>query len=108
MQMDKLPEQIMKRIEELEKAGYCTGCGHRADNFPMGLNKKGEPYLACCPDSDYVVKLSLAKKLATAEATLSQVLLEALEKISTGEMPYHDSIKLAFQAIAIYNQTKEG
>lgn len=31
----------------------CTGCG-RSENEPLGLNKKGEPYLACCPDSNYV------------------------------------------------------
>lgn len=31
----------------------CKGCG-RYDNEPLGLNKKGEPYLACCPNNDYV------------------------------------------------------
>lgn len=31
----------------------CKGCG-RYDNQPLGLNKKGEPYLACCPNNDYV------------------------------------------------------
>ena len=30
----------------------CQGCGHREDE-PLGLNKYGEPYLACCPDNDY-------------------------------------------------------
>lgn len=30
----------------------CTGCG-RTDEKPLGLNKNGEPYLACCPDSSY-------------------------------------------------------
>ena len=30
----------------------CKGCG-RLDSEPLGLNKEGEKYLACCPDSDY-------------------------------------------------------
>jgi hypothetical protein len=30
----------------------CTGCG-RLDDKPLGLNKNGEPYLACCPDNNY-------------------------------------------------------
>lgn len=31
----------------------CTGCG-RYDNEPIGLNKNGNPYLACCHDNNYV------------------------------------------------------
>ena len=31
----------------------CTGCG-RYDNEPIGLNNNGNPYLACCPDNNYV------------------------------------------------------
>ena len=31
----------------------CTGCG-KYNNEPLGLNKNGEPYLACCPDNNYV------------------------------------------------------
>ena len=34
-------------------AKQCTGCG-RLDTEPIGLNKNGEPYLACCPDNNYV------------------------------------------------------
>jgi len=30
----------------------CTGCG-RLDDKPLGLNKNGEPYLACCQDNNY-------------------------------------------------------
>jgi|LakMenE18May11ns_1017448.scaffolds.fasta_scaffold9850814_3 hypothetical protein len=30
----------------------CTGCG-RLNDEPLGLNKNGEPYLACCPDNNY-------------------------------------------------------
>ena len=30
----------------------CTGCG-RSNLEPLGTNPQGEPYLACCPDSDY-------------------------------------------------------
>lgn len=33
-------------------AKRCTGCG-RLDTEPLGLNKDGEPYLACCPDNNY-------------------------------------------------------
>ena len=33
-------------------AKQCTGCG-RIDNEPLGLNKHGEPYLACCPENNY-------------------------------------------------------
>ncbi len=31
----------------------CTGCG-RYDSEPLGFNKNGNPYLACCPDNNYV------------------------------------------------------
>jgi hypothetical protein len=31
----------------------CTGCG-KYNTEPLGLNKNGEPYLACCPDNNYV------------------------------------------------------
>lgn len=34
------------------KIKICTGCG-RLDTEPLGLNKNGEPYLACCPDNSY-------------------------------------------------------
>ena len=30
----------------------CTGCG-RYEKEPLGMNKLGEPFLACCPDSNY-------------------------------------------------------
>ena len=38
--------------EEIIKV--CTGCGHRS-NEPLGFNLLGEPFLCCCPDSNYVV-----------------------------------------------------
>lgn len=31
----------------------CTGCGRLNTEQPLGLNKHGEPYLACCPDNSY-------------------------------------------------------
>lgn len=31
-------------------AKKCTGCG-RLNTEPLGLNKNGEPYLACCLDN---------------------------------------------------------
>jgi hypothetical protein len=31
----------------------CTGCD-RLDNVPLGLNDKGDKYLACCPDNNYI------------------------------------------------------
>jgi hypothetical protein len=33
-------------------AQQCTGCG-RLKTEPLGLNKNGKPYLACCPDNSY-------------------------------------------------------
>lgn len=36
----------------------CTGCG-RLNNKPLGLNKNGEPYLACCPDNNYIPTTSV-------------------------------------------------
>jgi len=30
----------------------CTGCGWSSLE-PLGTNQQGEPYLACCPDSNY-------------------------------------------------------
>lgn len=44
-------------IEILKNVAYCTGCGHKASE-PLGTNKIGVPYSKCCPDNDYVVKLS--------------------------------------------------
>ena len=35
------------------KDEMCTGCG-RWRGIPLGLNEKGEKYLACCPDNHYV------------------------------------------------------
>ena len=37
-------------IEQIEK--FCSGCNHSSQE-PLGLNPKGEPFLACCPDSKY-------------------------------------------------------
>jgi hypothetical protein len=31
----------------------CIACGH-INTEPLGLNKKGEPYKACCPETYYV------------------------------------------------------
>jgi hypothetical protein len=31
----------------------CTGCD-RLNTQELGLNSNGEPYLACCPDNNYV------------------------------------------------------
>jgi hypothetical protein len=30
----------------------CTGCD-RTDDKPLGINKDGKQYLACCPDNNY-------------------------------------------------------
>jgi hypothetical protein len=35
----------------------CTGCGHLSTD-PLGNNANGEPYLACCPDNNYVEVVS--------------------------------------------------
>jgi hypothetical protein len=40
----------------------CTGCG-ATDDKPLGLNKNGEPYLACCPDSSYFEMTAMQKHL---------------------------------------------
>jgi hypothetical protein len=40
----------------------CTGCG-ATDDKPLGLNKNGEPYLACCPDNSYYEMTAMQKHL---------------------------------------------
>jgi len=42
----------MENSNHLSAIRRCTGCG-RFENEPLGVNKNGEPYLACCPDSRY-------------------------------------------------------
>lgn len=39
--------------QQTEPIKICTGCGRLNTEQPLGLNKNGEPYLACCPDNDY-------------------------------------------------------
>jgi hypothetical protein len=37
----------------IEEIKICSGCG-RLSNNPLGLNDLGVPYVACCPDNNYV------------------------------------------------------
>lgn len=39
--------------EQKEPIKICTGCGRLNTEQPLGINKNGEPYLACCPNNDY-------------------------------------------------------
>lgn len=55
----------------LHHLSICTGCGHFS-NKPLGLNKQGEPYLACCPDNNYVP--------VTQSPTAVEWLLQELKK----------------------------
>lgn len=40
-------------IKIITMGKICIGCGHRLGD-PLGVNKYGEPFRACCPDSRYV------------------------------------------------------
>lgn len=39
--------------QQTSEIKMCTGCGRLNTEQPLGLNKHGEPYLACCPDNSY-------------------------------------------------------
>ena len=39
--------------QQTSEIKMCTGCGRLNTDQPLGLNKHGEPYLACCPDNSY-------------------------------------------------------
>ena len=47
----------------------CTGCG-KYNSEPLGLNKNGEPYLACCPDNNYVEVEPMTPKEKAEELVL--------------------------------------
>lgn len=64
-------------------AQKCTGCG-RLNTEPLGLNKNGEPYLACCPDNSY------------KDITSVEWLVEKLEE--SGIPLMSDEIKMIEQA----------
>ena len=40
--------------QQTEPIKICTGCG-RLNTQPLGLNKNGDYYAACCPDNSYKV-----------------------------------------------------
>ena len=76
----------------------CTGCG-RYDNEPIGLNNNGNPYLACCPDNNYVEVKDLNYWKNNAEedylTTPISVLkyISELEKSTPIELPSDDEIE---------------
>jgi hypothetical protein len=72
------------KLKELEDAAFCTGCEYRA-NEPLGLNKVQKPYLACCPDNNYVVSLNLAKRLLTTIEPEKEVSAEKAADIKAKE-----------------------
>lgn len=59
---DSALKAMAEAVALKEELKICTGCGTYNDKS-LGLNKNGEPYLACCPDSHYVpVKEYIAAK----------------------------------------------
>lgn len=80
----------------------CTGCG-RIDNEPLGLNKYGEPFLACCPDNNYVemkqktamIKLNIENNL-TVKSNGKVMIIRSIELIGT-------NTKLPVQIIADFS-----
>jgi hypothetical protein len=52
----------------------CTGCGH-SNLEPLGTNQKGEPFLSCCPDSNY----KEVKKLSSVEWLIQKIKLKYLK-----------------------------
>lgn len=57
------------------KMKKCTGCD-RLDNMPLGLNDKGNKYLACCPDNNYI------------EMTIVEWLESEYEKLLNWHIPF--------------------
>jgi hypothetical protein len=55
----------------------CTGCGTTNDE-PLGLNRNGEPYLACCPDNHYV-------EMTAVEWLVSQLNKKGFAQVVTDE-----------------------
>lgn len=50
----------------------CTECGTINDK-PLGLNRNGEPYLACCPDNNYVEMTAVEYLIEQLEFALSDI-----------------------------------
>jgi hypothetical protein len=71
----------------------CKGCG-RLSNEPLGVNKNGEPYLACCPDNDYRV-ISAVEWYALEE---SQLALDWYNKKITASQFVEKKLNLVEQA----------
>ena len=72
---DKLNSMVNEeksKNKQVEK--FCTGCG--TSSFKkLGNNEHGEPYLACCPDNNYV-------ELPTEQPELDNItLLEAAKPL---------------------------
>lgn len=72
----------------------CKGCG-RLDTTPLGLNSKGEPYLACCPDNNYVEITAvewLESKLPTIfkELTINKGLIEQAKQMGKEQIKIHN------------------
>lgn len=59
----------------IKKEKICTGCG-RSSLTPLGLNHYGDPYLACCPDNNYVDVETQNNKKQTAVDYLVQELIK--------------------------------
>ena len=80
----------------------CTGCGRLNTEQPLGLNKKGEPYLACCPDNNYIDITVVEFLLDNIHLLHSQKWNEIVEQAKQIEMnqkykEYHKGFKDALE-----------
>lgn len=81
----------------------CTGCG-RYEKEPLGINKLGEPFLACCPDSNYKEVTAVewlineADKLKVFKNVSPISLLELDELITEAKQMHREQIGRGYMA----------
>lgn len=66
----------------------CIGCG-RIDDKPLGLNKNGEPFLACCPDSNYVEMTAVEWLASELTEYLQRMYKSTIEQAKEMERKQH-------------------
>lgn len=95
---------MKKQVEKI-----CTGCG-RSSLKPLGLNVDGEPFLACCPDNNYVeVKKQssidwliledweLTRQLVEKEITIEEYSIKHYDLVDQAKAMHKEEIENAYK-----------